>query len=66
MKWRQSPTARLDVTPVRAEGSLTVITVSKMYGRFIRLPPLGSLELVLLAFSLELFRTYYQALVQGL
>jgi hypothetical protein len=37
MKWRQSPTARLDVTPVRAEGSLTVTEgyVVSVYGLYL-------------------------------
>jgi hypothetical protein len=37
MKWRQSPTARLDVTPVRAEGSLTVTEglVVAVYGLYL-------------------------------
>src|SRR5215216_2535374 len=42
--------------------TITTITVSKMYRRFIRLPALVSLDLVLLVFS----GTHQQTLVQGL
>jgi hypothetical protein len=42
--------------------TITTITVSKMYRRFIRLPPLVYVELVLLVF----FRTYQQTVVLGL
>src|SRR5215208_654375 len=39
--------------------SIITITVSKMYSRFIRLPPLVYVELVLLAFSLELINRHW-------
>jgi len=37
--------------PGKSAKTITTITVSKMCSRFIRLPPLAYLELVVLAFS---------------
>src|SRR5215207_5618832 len=45
--------------PVNSTPTITTITVSKMYSRFIRLPPLVYLELVLLAFSLDLINRHW-------
>jgi hypothetical protein len=45
--------------PVKRAPTITTITVSKMYSRFIGLPPLVYLELVLLAFSLDLINRHW-------
>src|SRR5215203_887188 len=45
--------------PVKSAPTITTITVSKMYSRFIRLPPLVCLELVLLTFSLDLINRHW-------
>jgi hypothetical protein len=44
---------------VKRAPTITTITVSKMYSRFIGLPPLVYLELVLLAFSLDLINRHW-------
>jgi hypothetical protein len=48
--------------PAKNAPTITIITVRKMYSRFIRLPPLVYVELVLLVFS----RTYQEILALGI